>query len=269
MRLRPNILQVIVYLLIAFLYVPLVVVVLFAFNSGSNLSWPIQGLSFRWFNTVFSDSGFSSAFRTSAEAASIVACISAVIATSAALAFTRRRSRPVAFFQALSLVPAMLPPLFIAISLFTAMDYFKIQPGLDTIVLGHLIVVIPFVLVVVTARLQRFDVDLEAAARDLGAGPAQALRRITLPIILPAIVGAGLLAFAFSFDEVLITNFTSGTTTTLPLYVFSKLHRSIDPSINAVAALLMAVPWIALGAALALFRLSTPRQMRAREEPAR
>src|SRR5207237_7223290 len=103
----------------------------------------------------------------SAEAAAIVACISAAIATTAALVFTRRRTRITSFLQAAALLPAMLPPLFIAISLFTAMDFFGVQPALDTIVLGHLIVVVPFVIVVVTARLQRFDVDLEAAARDL------------------------------------------------------------------------------------------------------
>ena len=125
----------------------------------------------------------------------------------------------------------MMPPLFIAIALFTAMDYLNIQPGLLPIVVGHLVVVIPFVLVVVTARLQRFDIELEQAARDLGAGVAQTLRRITLPIVLPGVVGAALLAFAFSFDEVLITNFTSGTTTTLPLLHLLEAapqHRSVD-----------------------------------------
>ena len=113
---------------------------------------------------------------------------------------------------------------------------------------------IPFVLVVISSRLERFEPELEEAARDLGSGPAQTFRRITLPIILPAVAGAALLAFAFSFDEVLVTNFTSGTTTTLPVYVFSKLHRSIDPSINAVATLLMTVPWVALAIAVPLFR---------------
>ena len=100
------------------------------------------------------------------------------------------------------------------------------------------------------ARLRQFDVDIEAAARDLGAGPVQTLRRITLPVILPALVGAALLAFAFSFDEVMITNFTSGMSATLPIFIFSRLHRTIDPSINAVATLLLAMPWLALMLAL-------------------
>lgn len=254
MKRRPSVLFAVVIVLVAFLYLPLVVVAVYAFNGGSNLSWPIHGLGLRWFRVLFADPNFSSAFKTSGEVAVVVALVSAAIATAAALVFTRLQSLLVRVLQALTLVPAMLPPLFLAIALFTAMDYFKIQPGFGPIVLGHLLIVIPFVLVVIAARLQRLEPELEEAARDLGAGPVQTFRRITFPIILPAVTGAALLAFAFSFDEVLVTNFTSGTTTTLPVYVYSKLHRSIDPSINAVATLLMAVPWVALALAAPLLR---------------
>jgi spermidine/putrescine transport system permease protein len=251
---RPSVLKIVVFLLIGFLYLPLIVVALFAFNSSSNLSWPLHGVALRWFRLLFEDPNFSSAFRTSAEVAVVVALLSATIAAAAALVFNRVRTRATRLLQGLSLVPAMMPPLFMAIALFTAMDYFKIQPGFGPIVVGHLLIVIPFVLVVISARLQRLEPELEEAARDLGAGPAQTLGRITFPIVLPAVAGAALLAFAFSFDEVLVTNFTSGTTTTLPVYVFSKFHRSIDPSINAVATLLMVVPWIALAVAALLLR---------------
>jgi spermidine/putrescine transport system permease protein len=247
-HLRP--LQVIVYALIAFLYLPVAVVVIFAFNGGSNLSWPIQGLSLRWFYLIFNDLSFRNAFLASVEASLIVAILSVAISTAAAMLFTRRPSRASRALQVLSLLPAMMPPLFIAVSLFTAMAYLDIKPGMPMIVLGQLVVTLPFVLAVINARLQRFDTDLEAAARDLGAGPVQTLRRITFPIMLPVLVGAALLAFAFSFDEVLITNFTSGMMATLPLYTYSRLHRSIDPSINAVATLLLVTPWLALALAM-------------------
>jgi ABC-type spermidine/putrescine transport system permease subunit II len=240
--------------LIAFLYLPLIVVILYAFNGGSNLSWPIHGLSFRWFQDIFSDPLFRHAFLVSLEAALLTAFISSVVATAAGLAFTRRRSRMLTALQGMSILPAMMPPLFIAIALFTTMDKFNISPSLITIVAGHLIIVIPFVVVVVGNRLRQFDVQLEWAARDLGAGVWQALRRITLPVILPASIGAALLAFAFSFDEVLVTNFTSGLTTTLPIYIYGKLHRTIDPSVNAVATLLMAMPWIAVALAVPFLR---------------
>jgi ABC-type spermidine/putrescine transport system permease subunit II len=253
-RRRMSGLRIIVYLLIAFLYLPLIVVIVYAFNSGSSLSWPIHGLSFRWFQAIFNDPTFTHAFGVSLEAAVLTALISSIAATMAGLAFTRRRSRLFGALQSVSIVPAMMPPLFIAIALFTAMDKFNIAPSLLTIVAGHLIIVIPFVLVVISNRLRQFDVQLEWAARDLGAGVAQTLRRITIPVILPATIGAALLAFAFSFDEVLVTNFTSGLTTTLPIYIYAKLHRSIDPSVNAVATLLMVTPWIALALSVPFLR---------------
>jgi spermidine/putrescine transport system permease protein len=155
--------------------------------------------------------------------------------------------------------------LFIGVGLFTSMAYLHLRPGKEMIVLGQLVVTIPFVLAVMESRLQRFDADLEAAARDLGAGLLQTLRRITLPIILPTLVGAALLAFAFSFDEVLITNFTSGTTATLPLYIYSRLHRSIDPSINAVATLLLVTPWLALALATPFIGIGKTLPMRVKK----
>lgn len=251
-RLSP--LRIIVYLLILGLYLPLLIVVLYSFNSGSNLSWPIQGLSLRWFDNIFSDPVFSTALRTSFECSAAVAVLSVLVATTAGLLFTRRSTRWTRSLQTVSLLPAMTPPLFIAIALFTAMDDFNIQPGLLTIILGQLVVTLPFTVVIMTARLQRFEVELEAAARDLGAGVWMTGRRVTARIILPTLIGAGLLAFAFSFDEVLITNFTSGTDTTVPLYIYSKLHRSVDPSVNAVAALLIILPWIALALAALFLR---------------
>jgi ABC-type spermidine/putrescine transport system permease subunit II len=102
------------------------------------------------------------------------------------------------------------------------------------------------VIVVVVARLSNFDLHMEEAARDLGAHPLLVLRRITLPIIAPAVLGAAALSFAFSFDETLITNFTAGQTPTLPLYVVSKMRLSVDPSINAVTTILLVMPWLGL-----------------------
>jgi spermidine/putrescine transport system permease protein len=265
MRRRPSPLAILAYALIAFLYAPLAVVVIFAFNGGANLSWPPQGVSLRWFGRILADADFSKAFATSLRVATVVAILAALIGLTAALVLTRRRNRFVAVIEAFSRLPAMLPPLLIAVALFTTMAQFAIEPSLRTVIVGHIVLVIPFVLVVLTARLQRFDLELEQAARDLGAGPLQTLWRVTLRIIAPAVIGAAMLAFAFSFDEVLVSNFTAGANTTLPLYVFSKLRRSVDPSINAVATLLMVTPWIALAIALPLLRRSLPFRTR-REE---
>jgi spermidine/putrescine transport system permease protein len=252
---RPRLLTGVVCALLLFLYAPLIVAVLFAFNSGGNLSWPLQGLSLRWFDKIFGDPSFSSAMGTSAQVAAIVAVLAIVIGTCAAFVFVRRRTRLTAAGEGLSMLPVMLPPLLIGVSMLTAIAAFAVPLSLATIAAGHLVYVVPYVIVVVAARLRTFDPQLEEVARDLGERPIHVLRRITLPVIAPAVLGAGMLAFAFSFDEIQITNFTAGASPTLPVYVFSAMRRSVDPSINAVATVLLVIPWVAfLAAALILAR---------------
>ena len=119
-----------------------------------------------------------------------------------------------------------------------------------------MVIAVPWVVLVVVSSLRTFDVELEAAARDLGAGPLQVLARVTVPNVAPAILGAALLAFAFSFDETLVTPFVSGQSTTVPLYILGKLRRVVDPSGNAVAVFLLPTPWITFGLAAVLLRRS-------------
>ncbi len=256
---RPNWLGWSSLLLLLFLYAPLVIAVLYAFNSSRRLTWPPTGFSFVWFREIFDDDLFRRSLQTSFVAALLTAAVAGAIGTAAAIVITRRRSRIARTAEGLGLLPVMLPPLFIAIGLVAGMKVSNVTPGLLTIVVGHTLVAIPFVVIIVVARFRGFDLELELAARDLGAGPRQVLRRITLPIVAPAILGAMLLAFAVSFDEVLITNFTSGTRQTVPIYVFGRLRRFIDPGANAVATILLLVPWIALGIGALFLRRSGTR----------
>ncbi|HTG48217.1 MAG TPA: ABC transporter permease [Actinomycetota bacterium] len=237
-------------LLLLFIYVPLLVVVLYGFNGGSNLSWPPQGVSLRWFRLIFGDDAFRSGLRVSATAALATGAIAVVVGTAAAFAIVRRPNRVARWFESGSRLPVMLPPLFIGIALVAAMKTFAIDPSMLTIIAGHVIITTPFVILIVASRLRNYDLTVEQAARDLGATPRMVLRRITLPLIAPAIFGAMVIACAISFDEVLITNFTSGTTQTLPLFVLSRLRRTIDPSVNAVATILLLVPWVVVGLTL-------------------
>jgi spermidine/putrescine transport system permease protein len=260
MRRRPLLLTVVVVALVVFIYLPLVVVVLYGVNSGANLSWPPHGFSLRWFRLIFGEVQFRSGLRTSAIAAIATAAVAGVVGTTAAFAITRRPSKLTRGLESGSRLPVMLPPLFIGISLVAAMKTFAIDPSMFTIVAGHVIVTTPFVVLIVAARLRNYDLEVEQAARDLGARPSMVLRRITLPLIGPSILGAMVIAFAISFDEVLITNFTSGTQVTLPLFVLSRLRRTIDPSINAVATILLLVPWIAVGMYFLVQRRRASRQ---------
>jgi spermidine/putrescine transport system permease protein len=255
-RSRPGLLGFFCTLQVVFLFAPIAIAVLYAFNSGPGLSWPPEGLSLRWFRQVFSDPQFRTALQNSVVAATSTALLASTIGTAAAVVFTRRRSRTSRSAEGLALLPVMVPPLFIAVGLVATLKLTGIEPSMRTIVLGHTIIAVPFVIVVVAARLRSYDLELEAAARDLGAGPFQVLRRISLPIIFPAILGSFLLAFAISFDEILVTNFTSGSITTVPIYVLGRLRRYIDPSANAVATILLVIPWFAVLASAYVLRRS-------------
>lgn len=257
----PRLLVVVGVALLIFLYLPIAVVVLYAFNSGSNLTWPPEGLSLRWFDEMASDSGFRTSFANSLEVAAISTVIATVSAVLAAIAFTRKRWWLTAAIESLSRLPIMVPPMLVGVALLTTIAAAELRLSLATVVAGHVVIVIPYVLVVVVARLQGFDLRLERAARDLGATPRVVLTRVTLPVIAPAVLGGALLAFGLSFDEIYVTSFTAGGDPTLPLFVLSKLRRVVDPTINAVATVMLVIPWVALGsAALIMGRSLRPRR---------
>lgn len=262
MRLRaPRPLTLLAIALIGFLYLPIAVVVLYAFNAGSNLNWPPEGLSLRWFDEMLSDPSFSAAFQTSVKVALLSTGIATTAAVLAALAFTRNRWWMTKGIESISRLPIMVPPLLIGVALLTTIAAMKMRLSLTTVVVGHVILIVPYVVVVVVARLRSFDLQLERAARDLGATPLVVVSRVTLPVIAPAVLGGALLAFGLSFDEIYVTSFTAGGDPTLPLFVLSKLRRIVDPTINAVATVMLVIPWVALGlSALIMGRSLRPRR---------
>lgn len=243
-------------LLLLFLYAPLIVAGLYAFNSGSNLTWPPQGFSLRWFANIANDPSFRGALVNSVLAAAATAIVATVVGTAASFAFVRAHNRATRGAEALGRLPVMLPPVFVGIGFVALMQATSAAPSMLTVIGGHVVVALPWTILVVTARLRTLEPEIELAGRDLGAGQWQAMRRITLPIIAPAIFGAALLSFAWSFDELLITNFTSGQITTVPIYVLAKLRRLYDPSANAVAMVLLLLPWLTFGAAALFLRRS-------------
>ena len=170
-----------------FLYAPLAVAVLYAFSAKPLLAWPFEGWSLQWFEKLFSERQFRRALATSFEVAAWTAVFSTVIGTAAAFVFTRRKSRLTAVGQVLSGLPVMLPGVFIGIGFVALMVLSGFGPGKPMIVAGHTVVATPWVVLVMTARLLTYDSDLEAAARDLGASPMQVLRRVSLPILAPAL----------------------------------------------------------------------------------
>ena len=209
--------------ILAFIYVPIAVIVLYSFNSARVASWPIQGLTLDWYARAFANAGIRNALVASLQAA-IGATIVALILGSL-IAFAVQRY---AFFgrQTLSFVvvlPLALPGVVTGIALNTAFRTIGLDFGLLTIVVGHATFCIVVVFNNVVARLRRTSRTAEEASMDLGADTLTTFRRVTFPAIRSALLAGALLAFALSFDEIIVTNFTSGAgTQTLPLWIFTN-----------------------------------------------
>lgn len=222
-----------------FLFAPVAVVLLFSFNAAATTSLPFAGFSGRWYETIFADERFVAALLNSVQVALAVAVFTAVAGTSAAFALASGRSRWLDLFSAFVGAPLILPTLFLGIALLSFYSQVGIRLSLLTVMVGHALVTLPFVVLIVNARLARLDRSFEEAARDLGATPFQSFRLIVLPLVRPALLGAVLIAVAWSFDELVITFFTSGGDATLPVLIWGMLRRGIDPSVNAIASVIL------------------------------
>ncbi|MGV1047284.1 MAG: ABC transporter permease [Solirubrobacterales bacterium] len=222
-----------------FLLVPLVIVALFSFHSSASLTLPFEGFSTKWYSEVFGSEDFRIALENSLKLATATAVLTTLFGTLAAYGVTRSGSRLSTGAIAIFLLPITLPLLFIGIALLIALRRVGIELSLLTILIGHTLIAFPFFFMIARVALERLDPMLEEAAADLGASPLTTFRRITLPQVLPVLLGAGALAFMVSLDEFVITFFVSGSQSTLPLYIFSRLRTTLDPSINVVSTLLM------------------------------
>jgi spermidine/putrescine transport system permease protein len=241
----------VVVLTLVFLYSPVVVVVLFSFQASEHLTLPFAGPSTRWYEQLRQDEAFRQSLMSSVRIAVPVALAAIMIGTLAALSFSRYPGRWQRVLSTAMVTPIALPGLFVGVALLTYFARIGVKPSLLTVALAHLTYVIPYLVLVLTSRLERFDVRVEEAARTLGASPWKTFWKVTFPITWPAIAAGGVLAFALSFDEFLITLFVVGTEATLPVTVWSRLRLRIDPSINAIATTLLGV-FFASGVVMAL-----------------
>ena len=226
-------------LVFAFLFVPVLMVVLFSFNRTASFTFPFHGWSLQWYRAVFSSPDYRSAIFASLKVALVTVAIVASIGTLAAIAVTRHSTRGREALRSILLVPAALPGLFLGIALLSLFIRTKTELSLGTATVGHVIYTLPYFFLVASSRLLRFDPLLEESARDLGAGWWTTFRKVTLPIIAPALIAGALVVFSLSWDEVLITFFTIGSQNTLPLLIYSKVKQASDPSINAISTLLL------------------------------
>jgi spermidine/putrescine transport system permease protein/putrescine transport system permease protein len=246
-------------LLYAFLFIPILVVVIYAFNEGRIVTiW--EGFSTKWFGTALDDESITSAIGRSLRIAAASATVSTIFGTAAALAMTRASRRIRVPFDVLVFLTLVVPELVIAIS---ALIFF-VNVGFDlgpvTMFIAHTIFNASLVMLVVRARFVSMGSTLEEASMDLGASPLATFRQVTLPRLAPAIVAGGLLAFTFSFDDVIISNFVAGAgNDTWPLRVLSALRFGLSPDLNAAATMMLGLTLLALGAAVVVLRLSVRR----------
>jgi ABC-type spermidine/putrescine transport system permease subunit II len=226
---------------LVFLVAPLAVVVLFSFHETAALSFPFTGFSLRWYEEVLSSAQFAEAAKHSAVIAVAVSAVTLLLGSAAAYGLSRASSGLKAPLALLFFLPITLPGLFLGLALLVFFAGIELKLSLLTVAIGHFVYVFPYFLLIAKAALDRLDMALEEAAADLGAGPWAVFRRVTLPQVWPVLVGATSLAFALSFDEFVITFFTIGSQSTLPLYIWSGLRRTIDPTVNTISTLLMLV----------------------------
>lgn len=245
---------------LVFLWAPLLLVALFSFHSTGSLTFPFEGFSTRWYDEVFSNEVIRTAAQNSLIVATSTALITALLGTLAAYGLTRSGSRLRGPLALLFFLPITLPGLFIGIALLVAFSRVEWTLSLVTVTIAHLVYVFPFFFLVARAALERLDPALEETAADLGAGRWTVFRRVTLPQVWPVLVGAACLAFALSFDEFVITFFVIGPDSTLPLYIWSGLRRTIDPSINAISTLLLAFTMLLFVVTFALTTWSERRR---------
>ncbi len=221
-----------------FLYVPLIVLVLFSFNnSAMSVQW--AGFSLRWYRQLFATPEIVSALWVSLIVALCSTFLSVVLGT--ALVFASKWWRPRFLFE-LFIPNVVLPEIILALGLLSIFAFFNIPLGYGSLIAGHTLLGLGFVIPIIRARFIELDPILTEASADLGATPTQTFRKIVMPLLMPSIIAASLLVFTLSLDDFFIAFFCSGARIeTLSIYVFSKVREGVDPSINAIAALLLAV----------------------------
>lgn len=234
------------WLVYLFFYAPIALLVFYSFNEGRQVSvW--QGASLRWYEAMLEDRELLNSVKNSLIVAAVSTVVSTVIGTATALAMERFKFRTQRTYDGLLYLPIIIPDVTMAAMMlvFFVQTFRYLQPfdpslGLGTIVLSHIAFNISFVAIVVRARLVGLDPTLEEAAADLYATRWQAFRRVTLPLIMPGVLGGALLALTLSLDDVVITSFVSGPgSTTLPVFVFGLVKRGVTPLINAVSTIML------------------------------
>ena len=231
-----------VVLILLFLFIPILLIFFYAFNTSNIESWPIAGLTTKWFVSTWNDENVRNALVVSLQAGLAATAVALVLGSCAAFAIHRTRFFGREVVSLLFVLPLALPGIVTGIALNAFFSFNNVSLSLATIVVGHTTFCIVVVYNNVIARLRRTQGSLIEAAMDLGANGFQVFRDITLPLISTAVVAGAMLAFALSFDEVIVTTFTAGAQSTLPIWIFGQIrHGVLLPEVNVVVSFVILI----------------------------
>ncbi len=240
MTVRQILLKIWVVFVYTFLFLPILTVIFMSFFTSKYSTFPLGQLTLKWYKLAAADQNILTAVKYSLFISLGATASATAIGVLAAIGFVRNKFRAKEILNAFFLSPMIIPEIIIGIALLSFASILKIQGGILLIICGHILICLPFVLTVVSARLHGFDRSLEEAAMDLGANEMVTFRRITLPLIMPGIIAGALLAFTVSFDNFLITYMLSGPgMTTIPVQIYSMVRFEITPKIHAFSTVIM------------------------------
>jgi spermidine/putrescine transport system permease protein len=245
---------------IAFLYAPIFVIPVFSFNDGNVAALPLKGFTLKWYAALARNETLQGAAWNSLLVASVTAVLSTILGICAARALTRYRFAGQTPVRGLIMAPLILPEIIVAIALLIVILGAGVQLSLITVILGHVLFCLPYSVSVLLSGLEGFDVSLEEASDDLGETPWGTFRRITLPMLAPAILSSLLVSFTISLDEFILAFFLSGTETTLPVYIWGQLRFAGNfPNVLALGSIMLAASILLLGTAEILRRRAERR----------
>jgi spermidine/putrescine transport system permease protein len=248
-------------LVVLFLYAPIMVLLVFSFNNSQLPSFPLSGFTFHWYHQFFVNSEIRGALETSAIVAGLSSLGAVLLGVLASLGLTRSRFRGRALVSALLLAPLVIPLVVFGVSLLLLFHSLGLTLSIYTVVIGHIVISLPYTILVLVPRLEQLDRSVEQASYDLGARRFRTFRSITFPLILPAILSAFLIAFTTSFDEYAVASFVVGTRETFPIYLYAALRfPSQLPQVIAVAVVVLIVS-LAVVLAAEIGRRSAERRL--------
>ncbi|MDH4113758.1 MAG: ABC transporter permease [Actinomycetota bacterium] len=248
------------WILVVFLYAPLVILLIFSFNDRELVSFPWEGFTLRWYRTFLDNPEIPSALRASLFVAAATAIVTTILAIPASIALVRRRFFAKGLVSGMMLAPLVIPLVVMGTALLILFNLVGIEFSLITIAIGHIVIALPFAILILVPRLERIPAALEDASRDLGAGWFVTFRLITFPLLLPAVFSAFLLSFVISFDEVVMATFLAGDQVTFPVYLYSQLRLPRQlPQVIAVAVVILVISAIVVTASEVFRRVADRR----------